>query len=69
MPAWIKMDSGVTVLHKGLWNSNRFSVCRDAGTGGAGGGQLAPPQLWSRGGRSPLNFLHVATRDVGDGLL
>ena len=39
---------------------------RDAGAGGRGG-QLAP-QLWSWGGMPP-NFLHVATRGIGDGLL
>ena len=42
-------------------------MVRDAGTGGAGG-QLAPPTLEQRG-RGPPNFLHVATRDIGDGLL
>ena len=40
---------------------------RDAGTGGAGGA-TGPPNFGA-GGRGPPNFLHVATRGVGEGLL
>ena len=40
---------------------------RFAGTREPGGGNC-PPQLWSRGA-CPPNFLHVATRGIGDVLL
>ena len=59
------MNSVATTIMSFILRWTLFT--RDAGTGGPGGGNW-PPQLWSRGGRGPPNFLHVATRGIGDGL-